>query len=197
MDLERRELLRQIAALLAGMGAASLASCKRDPKSATPDARAQARAPDAGAWKEGDHALLPAQRVALGAAVARILPADQDPGAAEADVIEFIDRELARPEYDVLKTNLLAGLTALNNHARRGGGKLFVDLAPAEQDQVLHQVQRASDRGKDFVFFLTVLTLEGFFGDPQWGGNAGGVGWGLSGYGPGTVSGEVGDHDHH
>ena len=46
------------------------------------------------------------------------------------------------------------------------------------------------------LFMLVILTLEGFLADPQWGGNKGGVGWAMIGYGPGTVDGETPTHDH-
>jgi gluconate 2-dehydrogenase gamma chain len=200
MDRDRREFLAELSLLI--VAARGFVACQKLPT--TPEAPGDAaKSPDATqaspprpTWKDGDHALQPIQRTTLAAALARILPTDRDPGATEADVIEFIDRELARPEHGKLRDAVTAGIVAINKNSIRSGNKSFVELSSDEQDQILHQVETASDRGKDFIFMLVILTLEGFLGDPHWGGNKGGVGWKLIGYGPGTVDGETPSHDH-
>jgi len=169
MDPDRRELLRQIALLAAGLSA-----CRRS-REDTPDASSIAKS-----------GLLPPQRETLQSACARILPGDRDPGAIEARVVDYFERELARPEMALIRTNVLAGIVALDRHAGRSGGKRFIALAALEQDEVLRQVQAGSERGADFLRILVVLTLEGFLGDPRWGGNANGIGWRFIGYGPGA-----------
>jgi gluconate 2-dehydrogenase gamma chain len=128
--------------------------------------------------------LSPRQREALAAATERILPSGKTPGAREANAIELIDRELRRPAFRELRSSMVAGVVALDRVSGRTGGKRFVELAPAEQDQVLAQVQTGSQRGADFVDALVILTLEGFLGDPKYGGNRGGVGWEWAGYSP-------------
>ena len=180
MDLARRELMQQFALLVAGVG---VGACRRKRGGASKSAKQT-------------HALKPPQRATLEAACARILPTDQDPGATEANVIEYIDRELAEPEYALLAKNMRAGVVALDRFARRSsGGKAFVALAAEAQDEVIRRVQATSERGADFVRFLIILTLEGFLGDPHWGGNAGGVGWKLVGYGPGSIRGRRTDEE--
>lgn len=179
MDVERRELLKQAAALLAGV---SLYRCR--PEAAAPDAAVVTDAvPLASATPE--RAFLPPQRLTIEAAVNRILPSDKDPGAKEANVIEYIDRELARPEYDRLKKAVVGGTVALDRNAARYGGKKFAELNAVEQDDIIGQVQTASERGQDFVKFLVLLTLEGFGSDPKYFGNANAVSWKFIGYGPG------------
>jgi gluconate 2-dehydrogenase gamma chain len=49
---------------------------------------------------------------------------------------------------------------------------------------VIGQLQAGSQRGADFVDALVILTLEGFLGDPRYGGNRGTVGWTWAGYSP-------------
>jgi gluconate 2-dehydrogenase gamma chain len=206
MDLDRRELLRQMGLLIGGLSV-SLEACKKDGAVArAPDATAPI---DAGAQKTvraslaqepsgEEHALSATQRETLEAATHRILPTDQDPGAKEANVIEYIDRELYRPEFEILKRNVLAGAVALDKLAKKNGGKRFVELAGAEQDEILRQLSTGSERGKDFLKFMVVLTMEGFLGDPKYGGNKGGVGWSFIGYGPGNPDGSgIGAHAHH
>lgn len=199
-ELDRRELLRQLALLGAGLSAA-MAGCRERGSSGTsgtpPDAAPPSAAPLPSPYVEGARALLPPQRALLAATLARIIPTDRDPGAAEADVVEYVDRELARPEYAAVKGAVLAGLTALGRRSMRAAKAGFEALSAAEQDQILHETQRSGDRGKDFLFVVTVLAIEGFLGDPRWGGNKGGAGWRFIGYGPGTVSGETPEHGHH
>ena len=43
------------------------------------------------------HFFNPHQRATIAAAMARIIPTDDAPGAAEADCIEFVDRYLGGP----------------------------------------------------------------------------------------------------
>src|SRR5207237_5763688 len=108
---ERREFLRQAALFLA-----ALSGCRRDPQSAGDGKDAAGPTPVSTTKPERatvDRALLPPQRKTLEAATWRILPSDQDPGAREANVIEYIDRELARPEYATLKRVVLAGIVGI------------------------------------------------------------------------------------
>jgi gluconate 2-dehydrogenase gamma chain len=204
VEVDRRELLRQLGLLLAGLGAGAAAlDCERGPgrtdsgASAGPDAN-PSDAVGSVAGTDGIPRALPRfHREALEAACARILPTDRDPGAREANVIEYVDRELARPEYALLKANVLAGAVALRNFSLKTGKKLFTELTEAEQDDVLRQVQAHSEQGLDFIRILIGLTLEGFLGDPIYGGNKGGAGWAMIGYGPGNPDGSgTGGHAH-
>ncbi|MBK6684770.1 MAG: gluconate 2-dehydrogenase subunit 3 family protein [Deltaproteobacteria bacterium] len=185
MKASRRELMRQASVLVASF---ALTRCKPTEVTAppVPDASAPKPPPPSAPGK----AFLPPQRATLDATVARILPTDEEPGAKEANVIEYIDREVARPEYEWLKKNLIAGTVGLDKNANRLYQKPFVKLGPSEQDEVIGQVQAASERGADFIKILVLLTLEGFVGDPAYGGNQGNVGWTFVGYGPGI-------HEHH
>lgn len=193
MKRDRRELLKDFARLAAIYAAQTrLVACKK------PDAPADAgaegdlgRAASSPTSTDAPRALKPLQRETLGAAVERILPTDQDPGAKEANVIEFIDRELVYPANASVSAVIMSGIVALDRLSLRHGGQRFAALTVEEQDEILREVYNKSKRGRDFVSFLVYLTLEGFLGDPKWGGNQNGVGWKLIGYGPGTVDGTV------
>jgi gluconate 2-dehydrogenase gamma chain len=122
----------------------------------------------------------------LDAAASRILPADGTPGAREAKVGRFIDRQLAgslaalRPAFDQLAR-------LLDLWSRKSYGKSFVSLASADQDAVLAQLAqgripvRALPQEAMFRALHT-LTLEGFLSDPIHGGNDGEVGWRSIGF---------------
>ncbi len=194
MKRDRRELLKELAVLAAAFAAQTrLTACKKSdgPADASKRSDALPSRPDAPAPVGVRRALKPQQRETLGAAVERILPTDQDPGAKEANVIEFLDRELAHPGAPGVTAVIMSGITALDRLSVRHGGQRFAALSPEEQDEILREVQNKSARGRDFIAFLVYLTLEGFLGDPKYGGNQNGVGWKMIGYGPGTVDGTV------
>jgi gluconate 2-dehydrogenase gamma chain len=122
----------------------------------------------------------------LDAAAARILPSDGSPGASEAKVGRFIDRQLAgslaalRPAFEQLAR-------LLDLWSRKSFGKRFVLLAPADQDAVLGQLSRGEIPVRGFpqeTMFraLHTLTLEGFLSDPIHGGNDGEIGWRSIGF---------------
>ena len=122
----------------------------------------------------------------LEAAAARILPSEGTPGAREAKVGRFIERQLAgslsglRPAFDQLAR-------LLDLWARKSFGKSFTALAAGEQDATLAQLSRGQVPVRGFpqqsMFrALHTLTLEGFLSDPVHGGNDGEVGWRAIGF---------------
>ncbi|HEY1865872.1 MAG TPA: gluconate 2-dehydrogenase subunit 3 family protein [Candidatus Acidoferrales bacterium] len=129
----------------------------------------------------------------VAAAASRIFPSDDDgPGAREAGVVIFIDRQLAGPwgrdahRYTHEPFNERAasefgyqGKAAPREIYRQGlkGLQGFDRLAPSEQDARLRAIE-------DGVFFnlLRRNTIEGMFCDPQHGGNVDMVGWQLIGF---------------
>lgn len=149
------------------------------------------------------------------AAVDRLIPPDdRGPGGKDAGCAVFIDRQLAgpyghaaglytRPPFmqgvatqgyqlpDSPAARYRAGLKALADHVKGAfGGKVFHDLAPADQDKVLAGLEDGSIVLKDVksASFFTLLlqnTQEGFFADPIYGGNRDMAGWKLVGF-PGT-----------
>jgi gluconate 2-dehydrogenase gamma chain len=118
------------------------------------------------------------------AAVDRVLPADQDEGGLQAGVPEYIDRMLQSPLLEQMKTNFLSGLPALDRRARREFQVGFAAATPAQQDQVLRAFKDGPERSGEARWYeiLLVLSLEGFLGDPSYGGNQGEVGWKLVGF---------------
>ncbi len=117
----------------------------------------------------------------LEAAAARIIPSEDGPGAREAKVGRFIERQLAgdlrelRPAFEQVAR-------LLDLWAGRAYGKPFVALAAAEQDVGLellaHGQIPARGLPQEAMFrALHTLALEGFLSDPVHGGNDGQVGW--------------------
>jgi gluconate 2-dehydrogenase gamma chain len=142
------------------------------------------------------------------AAVARLIPRDElGPGALEAGVPTYIDRQLAgawgagerlyrsgpwREGTPSQGYQLPFTPAELFRNALRGVEPGFPKMPPQEQDAYLERLQKGE---RDLagvpssVFFESLLaaTIEGFFGDPLYGGNRGMVGWKLIGF-PGAYA---------
>lgn len=121
------------------------------------------------------------------ALVGHIIPAEPgSPGACEAGVTEYIDRALAgflRELQPVYRSGLLA-LARLTSEAH---GKLLHELGEEQQLGIVEKLAAASEDLPDAFegqFFRIVRehTVQGFFGDPAYGGNRNLIGWDLVGF---------------
>lgn len=148
----------------------------------------------------------------LNAAVARLIPADaQGPGALEAGVPEFIDRQMNTPYASgalwfmqgpfaadapaemgwqsklVPREIYRLGIAATEAWCKKLHGSTFAGQDSATQDALLKRLE-AGDADFDsvppkiFFSFLLQNTKEGFFCDPVHGGNKGLVGWTMIGF---------------
>jgi gluconate 2-dehydrogenase gamma chain len=146
------------------------------------------------------------------AAVARLIPKDElGPGAVEAGVPTFIDRQLAGdygrggrwymqgPWGHGEKTQgwqtrmtpaalYRAGIKEIDEAvAKEGKAATFAKLSADDQDRWLKQledgkVQLPTADAKTFFELLHQNTIEGFFADPMYGGNRDMAGWKLIGF---------------
>lgn len=173
-ELSRRVLIHHLTFL--GGGVVLLQGCKREsPKEAPPPGRA---------FTTRHKSLTNEDYDVMAAACERILPRDQDPGALDAQVPEYVDRILQTPELWKIREDFTLGLQALDRRARQAHLKSFALIPAQEQDQLLAEFK---DRGPDsgearFFEILVVLTMEGFLGDPSYGGNKDRAGWELVGF---------------
>jgi gluconate 2-dehydrogenase gamma chain len=140
------------------------------------------------------HFFTPEEARLVEAVSEQIIPADKDPGAKDARVVLFIDRQLVGP-YAKHQTAYRAGLRALLETCRRQFGKPFEALAWDDQTKVLASLE-AGRAPKELwksptctEFFNLVLehTKQGFYGSPQDGGNYNYVSYQMLGL----------DHDYH
>jgi gluconate 2-dehydrogenase gamma chain len=133
-----------------------------------------------------------AEALIVAAAASRIFPSDDSgPGAKEAGVAIYIDRQLAgsygrdrfrytQPPFEDAPPQFgYQGKESPRQIYREGLKNLkgFQLLSPTEQDSALQKIESS-------VFFtlLRQNTIEGMFCDPIHGGNAGMVGWQLVGF---------------
>jgi len=122
------------------------------------------------------------QRETLEAVAQRVLPTDSlGPGAGEAGAAAYVERALSGPyasHLDVYRE----GLAAIEAAAATHGGD-FAALPEAAQDEILIGLERSQVAGeRDFFELIRAHIIEGMFGDPAWGGNAGRAGWRLLDY---------------
>lgn len=132
----------------------------------------------------------------VSAACQRIFPADESgPGASEAGVIIYIDRQLAGPYgRDKYRYTKAPWVESMPEHGYQGKATPreiyragiqqlgnFTELTAAQQDERLQSVEKGN-----FFQMLRRHTIEGMFCDPMHGGNAGLIGWQMIGY-PGPV----------
>ncbi|MBS1149922.1 MAG: hypothetical protein H6Q89_1620 [Myxococcaceae bacterium] len=120
----------------------------------------------------------------VSAACERVLPKDQDPGALDAHVPEYLDRILQSPQLQKMKADFIPGIAALDRRANRMFQKGFAACAPAQQDELLTIFKDSPEKSGEQRWYetLIVLSLEGFLGDPSYGGNKDRVGWALVGF---------------
>jgi gluconate 2-dehydrogenase gamma chain len=146
------------------------------------------------------------QALIIAAAASRIFPSDDSgPGAREAGVAIYIDRQLAGP-YGRDRYRYTQGPfedaplefgyqgKATPREIYRDGLKNlkgFDSLQPEQQDEILQQMESSL-----FFDLLRQNTIEGMFCDPLHGGNVDMVGWQLVGF-PGPRMSNYDDIDKH
>lgn len=167
--------------LLGAVGAAGAFVALSDVLPPAGPAEAQTERPPA---REPLETLSDVEMATLEAIAARLIPTDSSgPGAAEARAAHYIDRALGGALIDFRET-YRSGLPAIDAYARTSKGAAFAQLAPAEQDAVLTEMERntAFEGSAGLFGVLLSHTLQGTFGDPFYGGNRNFAGWALIGY---------------
>jgi len=143
-------------------------------------------------------ALTDEEAATLAAVCDQIIPPDQDPGAAQAGVVAFVDRQLAtrqkkeRPRWE-------AGLRGLEATARRRHGKAFAELPFEAQTAVMQDVEKGAVEATDwanvepptFFALLRDHTMMGYYGDPRHGGNKERASWRMLGVGDPPIRGRL------
>lgn len=218
VNLRRRQLLiGSVAAGLAGTTAATvrdgeLGAPPQTIRGAVPWKEGSADAPP-GAVGSGYVYFTPAEAAFIEAAVARLIPNDSvGPGAVEANVPFFLDRQLAGPfgrgdhfylggpwpkgtpeqgyQSRFNPAQLYrAAIAAVDQHAGANlGAATFAQLAAAEQDKMLKGMESGDVKleggvdAKSFFAMFLQNTKEGYFSDPIYGGNKDMGAWKMIGF---------------
>jgi gluconate 2-dehydrogenase gamma chain len=122
----------------------------------------------------------------MAAALDRLVPGDAlGPSATGAGVGRHIEGMLDRADPS-LRVDWRRSLEQLDDLALARGGAGFAELDVDAQDDLLEVVAAGgapvSESTAAFFEMLRLRAIEGYFGDPRWGGNAGRAGWALLGY---------------
>lgn len=204
----RRRFLRQVlaivpAATLATGAAVSQTACSSDNKAASTASNDKAYEPKyftADEWRF------------INASVDRLIPADDlGPGAVQANVPQFIDKQMDTPyghgklwymqgpfhtdqppemgyQLSLAPRDLYRhGIAACDAYCKKQYNKAFADLDQATQEAVLGDMEHAKVEfdavpARTFFNYLLTNAKEGFLSDPIHGGNKDMVGWKLVGF---------------
>lgn len=165
------------------------------------------------------------EKLFVDAAISRLIPGDSaHPGAKEAAVTLFIDRQLSGP-YGLAETWYMRGpwptgaeeqgwqskltpaqmyraaIRNIQSDCQQKYGKHYEALSSDQQDAVLHgletgQIDLPDAPPKLFFQMLWDNTQQGFLADPMYGGNRDFAGWKLIGF-PGPRYNYVGEIEQH
>lgn len=110
----------------------------------------------------------------------QIIPADQDPGASDAGVVNFMDKQLAG-RFRRHQQAYREGLVGVEETSRAMFGREFVSLAAEQQIEVLKTLESGKAKGEtwrkqsasSFFRLIREHAMAGFYGGPQHGGNRG------------------------
>jgi len=113
----------------------------------------------------------------LAALCERIIPADDYPGATDAGVIHFIDKQL-HLRFPEEKELFRKGIESLQNWCHANYGKHFEELDMALQIDAMQLMEKGGMPQEQWTvpagkFFNKLLdrTMQGFYGSPRHGGN--------------------------
>jgi gluconate 2-dehydrogenase gamma chain len=114
----------------------------------------------------------------ISAMTEHIIPKDDDPGAADANVINFIDKQLVNylKEFQNLYRTGVEGILETSNIRK---GKPFYELEQNDKFQMMCDLESGNVEGDTWKeinpvsFFQTIRehTMMGFYGSPRHGGN--------------------------
>jgi hypothetical protein len=123
----------------------------------------------------------------LRAVVDCLVPPDDFPGAYEAGVCDYIER-IFQTDLAAQSELFVAGLDGIDAEAHERFNKSFANLTPDQQLSTLAAIEAGEVKTSwpisPSLFFemLVNTTAEGYYSDPQQGGNRGGRSWVMTGF---------------
>ena len=108
----------------------------------------------------------------------QIIPAGEFPGATDANVVNFIDKQLIGP-YTRFQEDYTHGLVAIENSAQKMFQKAFADLEWEQQTAFMEHMESGKlpeefwkeINQRSFFNLMLDHTMQGFYGSPRHGGN--------------------------
>lgn len=138
----------------------------------------------AGKWRF----LSDAEAAVVEAMAEQIVPADQDPGAKDANVVNYIDRQLASVFTEHQET-YRKGVAGVQQTSTVMFGGNFASLTWPQQTEVLRALETGAAQGgvwetesaRAFFELVRDHTMQGYYGSPRHGGNRGFVSFRMIG----------------
>jgi len=129
-----------------------------------------------------------AEATVVDAIAEQVVPADQDPGARAAGVVNYLDRQLAGA-FRQHQATYRSGIAGVQETSQRMFGRGFASLEWERQTELLRSLERGEVRGgvwearSAHAFFELIRdhTMQGFYGSPRHGGNRGFVSFRMIG----------------
>ncbi|MFT5539400.1 MAG: gluconate 2-dehydrogenase gamma chain [Alphaproteobacteria bacterium] len=138
-----------------------------------------------GGTTPGPMALTSQEFKTVEAIAGRIMPATDTPGAIEAGSANYIDQALAGA-YSAQLSTYQRAISELDGYCTATHGKSFAALEEAQQVAVLTALETGKideiNKGSQFFALIRSHVMEGFFCEPQYGGNRDLIGWKLVGF---------------
>jgi len=124
----------------------------------------------------------------LAALCDQIIPPDEDPGAAWAGVVNYIDRQLCGP-LEHLRSSYRQGIAAVDKSCRILYGADIAGLTARRQIELLTLMEQGRAPAEawkqissvEFFDLLLAQAMQGFYGDPRHGGNREAASWKMLG----------------
>jgi len=114
----------------------------------------------------------------LRAVVDCLIPPDDFPGAYDAGVCDYLER-LLQTDLAEHADFFRAGIDAIDAEALARFDKPFAELSPTEQTATLVAIE---SKAPQFFEMLVNTTAEGYYSEPQQGGNRNVVSWAMTGF---------------
>jgi gluconate 2-dehydrogenase gamma chain len=131
--------------------------------------------------------LNPLQQQTLRAIVDCLIPPDDYPGAYEAGVCDYLER-LYQTDLASQLEFCAAGLDSIDTESRFRFEAAFPDLNSDQQSSILEAIETGNVftpwplSPTQFFNLLVTTTAEGYYSDPQQGGNRGSISWEMTGF---------------
>jgi gluconate 2-dehydrogenase gamma chain len=126
-----------------------------------------------------------AQATAVAAIVQQIVPPDEHPGAKESGVVFYIDGILSGRFGYFYRDRYAQGLKLVDGASHKQFVRNFSSLEDTQQIAILRELesgQAAGSEGRKFFALIRQHTIEGYYGDPEHGGNHEGASWEMIGF---------------
>ena len=123
----------------------------------------------------------------LRAVVDCLIPPDDFPGAYEAGVCDYLER-IFQTDLAAQSEFFRAGIDSINAEALERFNNPFANLTPDQKLSTLaaiesNQVKTSWPISPSLFFEMLVnTTAEGYYSDPQQGGNRNGISWVMTGF---------------